>query len=146
MGLKENLGLQNVRIEGMSTKTHFAQVLVEADYRMKLIGIGLEKPPVKIRSYVSRANPRSVSRNALQRWYFTPNYDCVRMSPDELAMELEGDGVQADQRRPDGAGRRRPRGRPGPIDLASQAFVKNFTEQVRRIGRAWNPSTPSCGT
>lgn len=41
-GLKENLGLQVVSIDGISPQTHFAQVLVEADYRMKLIGIGLE--------------------------------------------------------------------------------------------------------
>ena len=94
MGLKENLGLQNIRIEGIPRTTHFAQVMVEADYRMKLIGIGLENPAVRIPSYVSKANPRSVSRNALQRWYFTPNYDCVRVSEDELAMALEGEGVQ----------------------------------------------------
>jgi hypothetical protein len=68
--LRESLGLQTVTIQGISSKTHFAQVLVEADYRMKLIGIGLEKPPapIKIPSFVSRAEPRSVSRNALQRW------------------------------------------------------------------------------
>ena len=61
---------------------------------MKLIGIGLENPPVRIPSYVSKASPRSVSRNALQRWYFTPNYDCVLVSQDEMGMELQGDGVQ----------------------------------------------------
>ncbi|MEM7317103.1 MAG: DUF1598 domain-containing protein, partial [Planctomycetota bacterium] len=69
-GLRESLGGQNVTIDGISPKTHFAQVLVEADYRMKLIGIGLEKPPVKIVSYVQRANPSDVARNAMQRWYF----------------------------------------------------------------------------
>ncbi len=64
-GLKESLGLQTVRITGVPASTHFAQVLVEADYRMKLIGIGLERPPVKqLASYVDRANPRMVSRNA----------------------------------------------------------------------------------
>ncbi|MBW3599541.1 MAG: DUF1598 domain-containing protein, partial [Planctomycetes bacterium] len=93
-GLRQNLGLQTVSIRGVSPRTHFAQVLVEADYRMKLIGIGIEKPPVKIVSYVERANPRDVSRNALQRWYFTPNYECVRMSDDELALELVGEGVK----------------------------------------------------
>ena len=39
-GLKQNLGLQTVTIRGIPTSTHFARVLVEADYRMKLIGIG----------------------------------------------------------------------------------------------------------
>ena len=93
-GLKEKLGLQNVTVEGISPRTHFAQVLVEADYRMKLIGIGIEPPPVKMATYVSRANPTEVSRNALQRWYFTPNYDCVRVTEDALGMELVGQGVK----------------------------------------------------
>jgi hypothetical protein len=93
-GLKEKLGLQNVTIDGISPRTHFAQVLVEADYRMKLIGIGIEQPPVKMATYVGKANPTDVSRNAMQRWYFVPHYDCVRVAEDKLAMELVGQGVK----------------------------------------------------
>ena len=59
-GMRDSLGLQTVSVQGISPRTHFAQVLVEADYRMKLIGIGLEEPPVKIRTWISQANPRSV--------------------------------------------------------------------------------------
>ena len=132
MGLKENLGLQNIRIEGIPRTTHFAQVMVEADYRMKLIGIGLENPAVRIPSYVSKANPRSVSRNALQRWYFTPNYDCVRVSEDELAMALEGEGVKLfseDQFvQADGA-----RGVSTTVDRASQEFVNTFTAKYAEL-------------
>jgi hypothetical protein len=93
-GLKEKLGLHNVSVLGISPNTHFAQVMVEADYRMKLIGIGIEPPPVKMATYIGKASPTEVSRNAMQRWFFTPNYDCVRVSEDELAMQLEGQGVQ----------------------------------------------------
>lgn len=93
-GLKESLGFQLISITGISANTHFAQVLVEADYRMKLIGIGLERPRTKIPSYVELANPRTVAQNALQRWYFVPNYECVRVSDDQNAMELVGDGVK----------------------------------------------------
>ena len=93
-GLQTSLGPQTVSINGISPKTHFAQVLVEADYRMKLIGIGLEKPPVKMVSYVDRASPAQVSRNALERWYFVPDYQCVRVSEDATAAELVGDGVK----------------------------------------------------
>jgi len=132
MGLKDNLGLQDIRIEGIPRTTHFAQVMVEADYRMKLIGIGLENPPVRIPSYVSRANPRSVARNALQRWYFTPNYDCVRVSDDELAMALEGEGVQLmseDQFvQADGA-----RAVSASLDRASQEFVNTFTAKYAEL-------------
>ncbi len=66
--------MQIITVGGISPKTHFAQVMVEADYRMKLIGIGLEVPPVHLTSYVARANPTQVAGNALQRWYFVPNY------------------------------------------------------------------------
>jgi hypothetical protein len=131
-GLKENLGLQSVRIEGISARTHFAQVMVEADYRMKLIGIGLEEPPVRIPSYVSRANPQDVSRNALQRWYFTPNYECLRVSEDELAVALEGNGVQlvGEHQLVEAAGNRVASGR---VDPASQAFTKAFTQKYAEL-------------
>lgn len=128
MGMKENLGLQTVTIKGVSPKTHFAQVLVEADYRMKLIGIGLEAPQAKITSYVANAKPGSVAANALQRWYFQPNYECVRVTEDHLAMELVGEGVklsgQSEVVGGDGS-----RGAGGAKDPASEKFTTSFTEQ-----------------
>lgn len=131
-GLRQSLGLQNVSIRGISPQTHFAQVLVEADYRMKLIGIGLEKPPVKIESYVSRANPRDVSRNAMERWYFTPNYDCVRVSDDQMAMALEGDGVKliGENERVTAEGGRVNN---AAVNKASQAFVQQFTAKYGEL-------------
>jgi hypothetical protein len=41
-------------------------------------------------TYIDRAVPNE----NMQRWYFTPNYDCVRVADDELAMELVGQGVK----------------------------------------------------
>lgn len=131
-GLKEKLGLHNVSVTGISDKTHFAQVMVEADYRMKLIGIGIEPPPVKMATYVGKASPTEVSRNAMQRWYFVPNYDCVRVSEDDLAMRLEGQGVklvganelvQADGTRAAAGGQNR----------ASEAFCQSFTANYPQI-------------
>jgi hypothetical protein len=57
---------------------------------MKLIGIGIEPPPVRMATYIDRAS----SNESLQRWFFTPNYDCVRVADDDLAMELVGQGVK----------------------------------------------------
>ncbi len=127
-GLRNSLGQQIVSIKGISPATHFAQVLVEADYRMKLIGIGLEASPIKkIGSYVNRAKPRNVSRNALQRWYFTPNYECVRVTQDDTAMELVGWGVrligEAEMVLQDGG-----RVVGSAVDRASDTFCKAFTE------------------
>lgn len=132
MGLKDNLGLQTVRIEGIPRTTHFAQVMVEADYRMKLIGIGLENPPVRIPSYVSKANPRSIARNALCRWYFTPNYDCVRVSEDQLAMALEGEGVQL-MSEDEFVQANGMRAASGTADRASHEFVSIFTTKYAEL-------------
>jgi hypothetical protein len=91
-GLKSAMGKQNITVRGVSPKTHFAQTLVAADYRMKLISIGLERPPVKLASYVDLS--RGGSSSAMARFYFTPNYETVIMADDHLAIELVGEGVQ----------------------------------------------------
>ncbi|MCA9214138.1 MAG: DUF1598 domain-containing protein, partial [Planctomycetales bacterium] len=133
-GLKNSLGLQTVTIFGISPNTHFANILVEADYRMKMIGIGLEEPPVRIESYIDRASPSAVSRNAMQRWYFVPDYDCVRVTDDGLAAELVGEGVKlvnADELvRGDGT-----RVQSANPDRASKRFVDSFTQLYPQLAK-----------
>jgi hypothetical protein len=131
-GLKTSYGPQKISIRGVSPKTHFAQVLVEADYRMKLIGIGLENPGVGIVSYVAKANPAAIAQNALKRWYFIPNYECLRLSEDSLAAELVGDGVKLvgedEVVAADGT-----RHASGKEDRASTMFTKSFTEKYGQL-------------
>jgi hypothetical protein len=131
-GLRTSLGMQSIRVGGVPASTHFAQVLIEADYRMKLIGIGLEKPPIRLASYVDKANPAMVSKNALQRWYFIPDYQCVRVTADNDGMELVGDSVKLvgeDQLvMRDGS-----RKSNAKSNKASQAFVTGFTEKYSQL-------------
>lgn len=131
-GLRESMGNQNVVVRGIPANTHFAQVLVEADYRMKLIGIGLERPPARVTTYVDKASPSSVSRNALQRWYFVPDYECVRATADGNAIELVGDGVKlvGEDQVVAADGSRQVSGR---VDRASEAFTTSFTQNYGRI-------------
>lgn len=91
-GVPRALGMTVISVFGISPKTHFAQVLVEADYRMKLIGIGLEPPPVKMRTFISEL--KTASHRSYMRWWFTPNYKCVKVSDNGLAMQLVGQGVR----------------------------------------------------
>jgi hypothetical protein len=131
-GLQESLGLQTIRVGGVPASTHFAQVMVEADYRMKLIGIGLEEPPVNIASFVALANPASVARNALQRWYFVPDYQRIKMTDDGMAAEFVGLGVKLvgeDEVVSEQGGRQRSRGQSG----ASQRFTRGFTEKYSQL-------------
>jgi hypothetical protein len=133
-GVRDSLGMATIRVFGISPQTHFAQVLVEADYRMKRIAIGIEPPPVKMATFLSALDsPREAT---LQRWWFTPEYDGIRISDDSLTMELVGQGVklQAEDIRigPDGAlaavGEK-----PGK---ASQLFCSAFTKKYPDIAAA----------
>ena len=130
-GIKENLGLQTVTFKGIPNSTHFARVLVEADYRMKLVGIGLERLPVNMKSYVDRANPSAIATNAMERWYFQPNYDGIAVSEDGSAMRIKERGVQlvgANERVVGGQ-----RTASGRVNRASQAFCQEFTEKFTEI-------------
>ncbi|MBP89212.1 MAG: hypothetical protein CMJ64_21265 [Planctomycetaceae bacterium] len=134
-GLRRSLGLQNVTIGGIPADTHFAKVLVEADYRMKLIGIGLERTGVKMKSYVDLASPATVSRNAMQRWFFVPDYECVRVTEDNLAMELVGNSVKlvgADEMvAADGT-----RVAAGAGSASGKRFVDGFTKMYSELAKA----------
>ncbi len=133
-GLRTNLGMQNVRIGGVQANTHLAQVLLECDYRMKLIGLGMEKPPVRIASYVDRAT--SSSANSLERWYFIPDYHSARVAADSLGLELIGDTVklvsenqvvQKDGRRAISGGKNK------ASELFTTTFTKKYPELAARL-------------
>jgi hypothetical protein len=129
--LKNNLGFQTVTVHGVPDDTHFAQVLVEADYRMKLIGIGLEQFGIPIKSWAERANPNG-SSNSLQRWFFTANYASVKVSPDQLAMQLQGQGVQlvGENELVSRDGQRQVSGK---VDRASKGFTDEFTAKFNDL-------------
>jgi len=137
-GMVEALGPQDVTIEGVNPTTHFAQVMVEADYRMKLIGIGLERVPARnMKSWVELNASTGVATNAMQRWYFTPDYQCVRATDDDLGIELVGRGVKlvgADEVVTTD-GRRLSADR---ADRASRTFTETFTRKYPEIA-ARNP-------
>lgn len=134
-GLRTSLGLQSVRVMGVSPDTHFAQIMVEADYRMKLIGIGLEPPLVDMVTFIERADG-AVAQNALFRWYFVPNYECVRTSDDGLAMELVGDGVKlVGEDEVVNAGGQRQAANAARGNRASVAFCTSFTAKYPEIAR-----------
>jgi hypothetical protein len=130
-GIHTRIGNYTVTVNGVSPKTHFAQVLIEADYRMKLIGIGLEPPPVKnMAVFVDKAKSGSVSQ--LNRWYFVPDYQCIRATDDKNAMQIVGEGVKliGENELVSASGQRQITGGTNP---ASQAFTTAFTKLYPQI-------------
>ncbi len=131
-GLQESLGLQVVTVGGIPATTRFARIMVEADYRMKLIGIGLEEPAARIRSYISLANFGAMARNAMCRWWFVPDYKRIRTSEDGMAAELVGDGVKliGEDEIVSASGQRQQAGRQ---NRASERFTKGFTDRYGQL-------------
>ncbi|MDP7018762.1 MAG: DUF1598 domain-containing protein [Pirellulaceae bacterium] len=93
--MKEAFGPQQVSIQGVPANSHFARVLVAADYRMKRLAMNLDKSPISsLPSYVQMLkSSRDTSSNP--RWWLACNYEPMVRSEDGLAWELKGPGVKA---------------------------------------------------
>ncbi|MBX3423012.1 MAG: DUF1598 domain-containing protein [Pirellulaceae bacterium] len=133
--LQQALGLNTVTIKGVPAGTHFAHVLTEADYRMKLIGIGLEPTPVAMTNYVDRLTGGTGSTTALTRWFFVPDYQSVSVSSDGLSLQLVGNGVKlVDEgeivRK---SGERKTTGR---ANAASRGYTAEFTKKFPQIAKS----------
>ena len=88
----EALGLADVKCYGIDSRTHAAQVLVEADYRMKLMAVGLEDPV--LRKLTTFAAALKGPPKNLQRWWLTPEYKRLRQSADGLSVQFVGRGIR----------------------------------------------------
>ena len=82
------LGEQTVRVFGVPAGSGFGVALVEADYRMKLIALGLEPSGVRtLSSHLSTIRPGA---NTAQRFWFVANYEPVTVNADRTAFALAG--------------------------------------------------------
>jgi len=116
------LGLQTVSVFGVPDDSHFANVLVEADFRMKRISLGVEPSGVRaLRSHLSLLKPNG---NSIQRWWFVPFYDALYATEDGTAYHLTGQRAQllAQEELSSQAGER-----------SDAAFTRATTEQFARM-------------
>ncbi len=95
--IRSLMGKQEITVEGLEPHTHAARVIVEADYRMKLVGMGLEEGVLGVNSYlgsVTAPEGGAPPPMSVLRWWFTMNYEALRATPARDAFELRGTGVQ----------------------------------------------------
>jgi len=93
--VKQAFGPQMVTLTGVPETSHFARVLVAADYRMKRLAMNLEKSPVRgFGSYLDMIKTSRVAGDVNPRWWMACNYDPMAASEDKLAWELRGPGVK----------------------------------------------------
>jgi hypothetical protein len=133
--LREKLGRQEIEIDGIDSGTRAGRVLVEADYRMKLVGMGLEEGMLDVPSYLDMVQvPAGQAPPPMEvlRWWFTLKYDAVIASPAHDAFELRGPGVQvlSENELLTAAGEQVHTGNSEPLN---EQFAHNFTKRFEQM-------------
>jgi len=96
-GMQQALGAQTITLTGVPGDSHFARVLVAADYHMKRIAMNLDPSPVKgLVGFLDLVKAQNVRiTNMMPRWWLACNYEPLRRSEDGSVWELRGPGVKA---------------------------------------------------
>jgi Protein of unknown function (DUF1598) len=137
--LRDSMGRQSISVDGIDPRTRVARVLVEADYRMKLVGMGLEPGTVDVPSYLDLIHvPRGQAPPPLDvlRWWFTLKYDAVRATPDRDAFEIRGAGAQvlSENELLTKLGQRVHTGQSEPVN---QEFANRFTQHFSELAEKY---------
>ncbi len=135
--LADKLGMQDVRIYGVPADSRIASVIVEADYLMKLIGIGKLDGGSSIPDYFTllAENPSQATGgiNGL-RWWMTMMYEQVLHSEDRTAFELRGSAVRC-QSENEFINEQGERVHTGQADPTNTLFARNFTQNYQQLAQ-----------
>lgn len=133
--LRDTLGRQDVTVFGIDSQTHAAHILVEADYHMKLVGMGLAEGTLGVKSYLDTVevgpNGELPPMNVL-RWWFTLNYDAVSATKTRDAFALKGPGVKVLSEN-EMLTERGERVHTGQSDALNSQFAHSFTKHFETL-------------
>ncbi len=137
--LRGTVGLQDIEVFGVDPASRVAGVLVEADYHMKLVGMGLADGVEGVESYLDlvKSNAEGSGASApppmsVLRWWFALDYEAIAASPAGDAFELVGQGVRvlSENELLAAQGRRVHTGRSDPLN---RRFAESFTEHFAEL-------------
>lgn len=134
--LQAALGKQDIVYSGINSESRVARVIIEADYRMKLIGIGKSANEAKIPSIfdlMTVAEQKSSKLDAL-RWWLTMKYDSIQHSRDGNSFEFVGSSVlcQSENQYLDSVGQQV---QTGQTEGANRLFAENFTKRYDELAK-----------
>jgi hypothetical protein len=95
---EQTLGLETIKFHGVPETSHFARILVAADYHMKRLAMNFDASPVRgLPSYLQMlpVGGRAGVSNMMQRWWLEPKYESLLRDAEGLSWELRGGSVQA---------------------------------------------------
>lgn len=133
--VRDHVGKQKIEVQGIDPGTRVARVIVEADYRMKLVGMGLEEGVFGVTSYLdSVVVPPGAAPPPMNvlRWWFTMDYNALRATPTRDAFELRGQGVKVLSEN-EMLTERGMRVHTGKSDELNEQFAHSFTKQFEAL-------------
>jgi hypothetical protein len=136
--LQQRMGMQDVVVTGVPANTRVAQVLVEADYRMKLIGVAKLDAGKQIPSYFDLLKAAGQVKGApleALRWWLTMKYGAVVHNPDRSFFEIQGSSVlvQSENQFVNSQGQHVPTGVSEPVNrLFAEKFTQHYNELSQR--------------
>ncbi len=94
--IEQAMGPQVVSVSGIPASSHFARVMVAADFRMKQMAMNFMSAPVdNMPSFMQLiGSSRRQAKNLTPRWWLATNYEPLARDADGLAWQLRGQGVR----------------------------------------------------
>ena len=131
--LEDALGRQDISIHGVPADSRVARVMVEADYRMKLIGADeIDAPAIPSYFDLLAANPEYVGGATKGlRWWLTVDVDAIQTDEAGRNFELTGCSVrcQSENQLLEADGSRTSTGQAEPMNRAfAEAFTEHYAE------------------
>jgi hypothetical protein len=133
---EEQLGPQQISITGVPEESHFARVMVAADYRMKRFSLAFEPSPVRgLPTFMDMVRPKTAGSSATPRFWLQPEHQGLIRDDAGLAWELRGSTVRAMAETDfyDAQGIAHPSGQNDPI---SRKWAKIMTERYDDVAQA----------
>ena len=137
-GIEQQLGPQKISVTGVPDTSHFARVMVAADYRMKRVSMNLEPSPVAgLPSFMAmmKAGGSYGMNNMLPRWWLAPDYEPLLRDEEGLTWQLRKASVKAMAENDflDAAGVKHNTGR---ADVVSQRWAQSMTDHYDELAKA----------
>lgn len=135
--LQKKVGRQDIEVWGIPAESRVAQVIVEADYRMKLIGIGKLDGGPNVPSYfdlLTAAEQKNPPAMEALRWWLTLQCEAISHNPERTVFELVGPAVKclSENQFLTETGKHLPTGK---AEVPNLRFAQNFTQHYAELAQ-----------
>ncbi len=133
-GMEQALGPQTITVTGVPASSHFARVMVAADYRMKRLSMNMDPAPIAgLPSYLEMMSGSSRAIVTPRLW-LAANYDAMLTDGEGSAWELRGPGVKAMTEEDvfSATGERKHTGKANPV---ARKWADNMTAKYEELSK-----------